>query len=100
MENNLSNIKCDIIFVDCTHKIVPPGLRNYKFLVILGFVNSKNKLILYLYSLINHENKENFVSVFVYLKIKYDFAPKYGVTDFQKVQISAIGPSFPQSKII
>jgi len=31
MKNNLVNIKPEHIFVDCTCKIIPPGLKQYKF---------------------------------------------------------------------
>lgn len=57
---NMRTKKCDTIFIDCTYKIIPPGLKKYKFFVILGFDDWNNKLILYLYALINHENKQNF----------------------------------------
>lgn len=57
-------------------------------------------MILYSYALINDENKENFVTIFDYLKLKFSFEPKYIVTNFQKGQISAIGASLPQAKII
>ena len=60
MENNLNKGCVDTIFIDCTYKIVPPGLKNYKFLVIIGYNHIENKLILYLYALIRHENTENF----------------------------------------
>ena len=55
MRNNLVNINYDIIFLDCTYKIILPRLKRYKFLVILSFDESKNKFILYLYYLINPE---------------------------------------------
>ena len=63
MKNNLLNYKIDTIYIDCTYKIVPPGFKNYKFLVIIGFDKGRNKLLLYLYSLIRHENTENFTKI-------------------------------------
>ena len=50
--------------------------------------------------MVNHENKENFSTIFEHLKNKFSFDPKYAVIDFEKSQIEAIGESFPQSKII
>ena len=66
MKNNIYNEKCNTIFVDCTYKIIPPGLKKYKFFVIIGFDNLNNKLILYLFALIRHENKQNFQKIFNY----------------------------------
>ena len=60
MKYNLINIKPNQIFIDCSYKLILPGLKNYKFFVIKGFDNINNKLILYLFALIRHENKENF----------------------------------------
>ena len=45
MEKNLINIKTDTVYIDCTYKIVPRGLKNYKLLVIIGFDNGSNQLI-------------------------------------------------------
>ena len=45
MENNLINIKTDIVYIDCTYKIVPRGLKNYKFLVIIGYDSGNKQLI-------------------------------------------------------
>ena len=100
MENNLNKGCVDTIFIDCTYKIVPPGLKNYKFLVIIGYNHIENKLILYLYALIRHENTENFKKIFNYLKIKYNFEPKYVTSDYHRGQIAAINSSFPDSQVI
>ena len=100
IKRNLSNFKPDTIFIDCTYKIIPPGLKGYKFLVIVGYSDTEDKLKLYLYSLIRHENKENFETIFNYLKIKYDFKPTYIMSDYQKGQIKAIINSFGDSKLL
>ena len=100
MRKNLINIKPQQIFIDCTYKVIPPGLKKYKFFVIIGFDNNNNKLILYLFALIRHENIENFETIFKYLKIKYEFIPKYVYTDYQKGQIKAIAKVFPNANII
>ena len=100
MEKNLNKGGAETIFIDCTYKIVPPGLKNYKFLVIIGYNHIENKLVLYLYALIRHENIENFKKIFNYLRIKYNFEPKYVTTDYHRGQIAAINTSFPESEII
>ena len=94
MKKNLIENKPETIFIYTTYKIIPPGLKNYKFFVILGYDKLKNKLILYLFSLIKSENNETFEAN--YIKLKYEFNPKYINTDFQKGQIKAINSSFPQ----
>ena len=43
IKDNLNNETVDTIFIDCTYKIIPPGLRGYKFLVIVGYDNVKDK---------------------------------------------------------
>ena len=43
MENNLMNVKAETIYIDCTYIIVPRSLKNYKFLVIIGFNKSSNQ---------------------------------------------------------
>ena len=100
IKNNLQNIKPNHIFLDCTYKIIPPALKNYKFFVILGYDSNMNKLILYLFSLIRHENIETFETIFKILKIKYEFNPNFINTDFQKGQIGAIINVFQNSTII
>ena len=75
-------------------------MKQYKFFVILGFDINNNKLILYLFALIKHENKENFEAIFNYLKLKYEFIPKYVNTDYQKGQLKAIAKVFPNANII
>ena len=100
MKNILINIKPDQIFIDCTYKVLTSGLKQYKFFVILGFDINNNKLILYLFALIRHENKENFEAIFNYLKLKYEFIPKYVNTDYQKGQLEAIAKVFPNANII
>ena len=45
MENNLMNVKGETIYIDCTYKIVPRSLKNYKFLVIIGFNKSSDQLL-------------------------------------------------------
>ena len=62
-----------MVFTDCTYKIVLPQLKNYKFLVILNYKKNSNKLLLYLYALINHENKKILKnnSIFKNLKIYF-----------------------------
>ena len=100
MKNNLLNINADTIFVDCTYKIIPPGLKNYKFLVIIGYNNINNKLLLYLFALIRHENIQNFETIFNHLKIKFNFQSKIITSDYQKGQISAIIKCFPNSKLV
>ena len=60
IKHNLQNIKPNHIFLDCTYKIIPPALKNYKFFVILGYDSNMNKLKFYLFSLIRHENIETF----------------------------------------
>ena len=77
MKNNLINIKADTVYIDFTYRIVPPGLKNYKFLVIIGFYKSNNKLILYMLALIKHENVENFSKIINLLKLKSDFYPNF-----------------------
>ena len=44
MKKNLSEIKCDAIFIDWTYKIIPPRFKKYKFFVILGFDDRENRL--------------------------------------------------------
>lgn len=100
IRNNLINIKPEQIIIDCTYKVIPPGLNKYKFFVIIGLYNNSNKVILYLFSLIRYENKENFETIFNYLKVKYEFMPKYVNTDYQKGQLKAIAKIFPKSSII
>ena len=55
---------------------------------------------MYLFALIRHENVENFSKVLNYLKLKYDFNPKYFTSDFQKEQIKSINIIYPESDII
>lgn len=100
MEKNLNKGCVDTTFIDCIYKIVLPGLKNYKFLLILGYNNSTNKLLFYLYALIRNENIENFKKIFNYLKIKYNFEPKYITSDYHRGQIAAINSSFPDAEII
>ena len=76
MKKNLNEVKADNIFIDCTYKIISPGLKNYKFLVVIGYYDNNNKLVLYLFALIRHENIQNFESIFNYLKIKFNFRPE------------------------
>ena len=76
IKDNLNNEIVNSIFIDCTYKIIPPGLRDYKFLVIVGYDNIKDKLNLYLFALIKHENKETFECILNYLKINFNFNPK------------------------
>ena len=45
MRNNLINIKPEQIFIDYIYKVIPPGWKQYKFLVIIGFDNNSNKFI-------------------------------------------------------
>lgn len=70
--------------MDCTYKIVPPGIKGYKFLVIVSYASLKDKLNLILFALMLHENKENIEAVFNFLKIKFDFNPNYITTDYHK----------------
>ena len=56
IKDNLNNEIVDSIFIDCTYKIIPPGLRDYKFLVIVGYDNIKDKLNLYLFSFLKFKN--------------------------------------------
>ena len=44
IKDNLNNGTVDTIFIDCIYKIIPPGLRGYKFLVIVGYDSIKDKL--------------------------------------------------------
>ena len=97
---NLNNETVDSIFIDCTYKIIPRGLRGYKFLVIVGYDNVKDKLNLYLFALIKHENKENFECVLNYLKINYNFSPKNITSDFHMGQIKAILSVFNETNLI
>ena len=39
------NIKEETIYINCTYKIVPRILKNFKFLVIIGFNKSCNQLL-------------------------------------------------------
>ena len=39
MKSNSINI--NTIFMDCIYKIVTPGLKGYKFLIIVGYNNIK-----------------------------------------------------------
>ena len=100
IKDNLNNETVDTIFIDCTYKIIPPGLRGYKFLVIVGYDNIKDKLNLYLFGLIKHENKENFESVLNYLKINYNFSPKNITSDFHMGQVKAILSVYNESNLI
>ena len=44
MKNNLSNIKCDTIFVDCTYKCIPKTIENSNFPLLLIRYNRKHNI--------------------------------------------------------
>ena len=45
LKNNLININAETVYIVCTYKIIPRSLKNYKFLVIIGFNKGNNQLL-------------------------------------------------------
>ena len=76
MENNLISEDNSQYFADCTYYAIPPNKSKYKLFLILAFNKKKQKSVLCNISIISNENKETFITVLNFLKIKYNFTPK------------------------
>ena len=76
MEENIKKLNNIHYFIDVTYYSTPPFKSKYKLLVILSFNKDLFRAILCNLSLIANENIETFITVFEYLKAKYNFNPK------------------------
>ena len=75
MEININKKENIQYFFDVTYYATPPGIHNYKLLIILTFNRELFKTIFINLTLIQNENKETFVIIFSYLKNKYNWIP-------------------------
>ena len=82
MENNLISEDNTQYFADCTYYAIPPNKNKYKLFLILGFNKKKQKSVLCNISITCNENKETFITVFNFLKNKYNFYPKIITSDY------------------
>ena len=100
MENNLISEDNSQYFADCTYYAIPPNKSKYKLFLILAFNKKKQKSVLCNISIISNENKETFITVLNFLKIKYNFTPKIMATDYSKSLILSIKHIFPNILLI
>ena len=100
MERNIKKNDNIQFFMDVTYYATPPNDNKYKLLVILAFNNELFKSVIYSLSLIQNENKETFVKVLNFLKIKYSWTPNKITIDYSKAEKNAITYVFPNVEII
>ena len=84
MESNLISEDNTQYFADCTYYAIAPNKNKYKLFLILAFNKKKQKSVLCNILIICNENKETFITVFNFLKNKYNFSPKIITSDYQK----------------
>ena len=87
-------------FSDITYYAVPPNKSNLKIFVLLAFNKNLYKTILCNISLIYNENKETFISIFNFLKNKFNFYPPKITIDYSMSLLKANKYCFPDAKIV
>ena len=95
MKTNFNNDNIIQLFSDVTYYVTPTFIKKNKIFTILGFDIKEVKTKLWCIALIQNENYETFGSIFLYLKDKYQFTPKYITSDFNSGFIKAISYVYP-----
>ena len=72
----------------------------YKILIILAFNSKEFKSILCNITLIANENKETLITVYEYLKNKYQWNPQHISIDFSKAELKSIKLIFKNITIV
>ena len=76
METNIQMKNNIQYFLDVTYYVTPPTNKKYKLFVLLAFNKDLFKTIICNLSIIENENKETFVTILEYLKVKYNWLQK------------------------
>lgn len=71
MEPNIRKAENIQYFMDVTYTVTPPNTQEYKLLTLLAFNRIEYKSIICCLSIIQNENKETFIEILNFLKIKY-----------------------------
>ena len=87
-------------FNDITYYAIPPNENKYKIFLLLAFNKDLYQTILCNITIINKENKETFITLYNYLRNKYNFVPNKITIDYSQAFILAIKKAFPSCKII
>ena len=100
MESDIKEKDNIQFFTDITYYAIPPKPVKYKILILLVFNNKEFKSILCSIALIARENKETLITVYEFLKNKYNWNPNFISIDFAKAEFKALKYVFPSIKII
>ena len=87
-------------FIDISFKCVPPGMSNYKILVLSGFDMEEKKAKLLALALIPNQKEATITKFLTIMKNTYLFNPLLITSDFGKSLVSSIRNVFPKIKWI
>ena len=90
MEKNIISENNIQYFTDITYYALTPKPCKYKILILLAFNSKEFKSILCNITLIANENKETLITVYEYLKIKYQWNPSIISRDFSKSELKSL----------
>ena len=85
-------------FIDISFKCVPPGLSNYKILVLCGFEFEDKKSKLLSLALIPNQKEATINKFLSIMKNTYLFNPLFITSDFGKSLINSIRTVYPHIK--
>ena len=100
MEDNIKLNGNTQYFIDMTYYAIPSNKSKLTIFVLLTFNKDLYKTILCNNSLIYNENKNTFINIFKFLKIKYNFYPIRIIIDYSMALLNALKVSFPEVKIV
>ena len=100
METNIQKKNNIQYFLDVTYYVTPPTNKKYKLFVLLAFNKDLFKTIICNLSIIENENKETFVTILEYLKVKYNWLPERISIDYSRAERNALMYLFPNIEII
>ena len=87
-------------FIDVSFKCVPPGLTNYKILILSGFDLEDKKAKLLSLALIPNQKEATITKFLTIMKNTYMFNPLLITSDFGKSLVNSIRNVFPKIKWI
>ena len=85
-------------FMDVSFKCVPPGMSNYKILVLSGFDLEDKKAKLLALALIPNQTQSTIVKFLSIMKNTYLFNPLIITSDFGKSPVNSIRTVYPEIK--
>jgi hypothetical protein len=100
MENNLTNNNNTQFFADTTYNAVTYCNKKFKLWVLIAFNKEIQHSILCWLALIKNENKETYLTIFVYLNNKYNFNPELIIIDLGRGCYAAIKEKYKNTNII